>query len=553
MMKKLLSLALAVVMVAALVPAVMPGIVPTALGASFVLPVTGGVAEGSRNTWTVGNTPGLTSAMLQTANRLVVQINGNNGGRGLSLYAQGPGTGWWDDTEICELSSGTMTFQLEWKRVAFQPTQTMSNAPADGLNLGCAWWTNSWSTVRSSISSITLIYGEPLVFPTLNEIGTPLSAPSNPNAGRISGQGFINAADVTMLRRYIAQGNDATGLVGFNLANADVNGDGVIDANDVTLLRRHVAATNPSTVPLGPMDGYVPLDKRPIQTNAQWYTAITIDDGPIWGPSTTGSTMTQLDALASSKSPCGVSARATWFVQGRRITGQVEPLVKRMVSLGHDIENHTWGHGNVTPVPCAQRRSWVDNVLVSDPCSCGNIRHWVSDADQGVSNVSGFTAQMFRREIDASSDKIEDVTGRRPIYFRFPQFSGGSHAAAVNSAGMRVIHAQVDSRDTTVSWNQARGIQELRNGGQIDGTTYGNVNSGGWDGVIWLYHDAGGDGSHHMYTQQVANVFRAVVPDLQAIGYSFVTVEELVTIKGATPAMGGGGAQFNGHFGTRRW
>ena len=87
----------------------------------------------------------------------------------------------------------------------------------------------------------------------------------------------------------------------------------------------------------------------------------------------------------------------------------------------------------------------------------------------------------------------------------------------------------------------------------IDGTTYGNINSGGWDGVIWLYHDAGGDGSHHMYTQQVANVFRAVVPELQAIGYSFVTVEELVTIKGATPAMGGGGAQFNGHFGTRRW
>jgi DNA polymerase II small subunit/DNA polymerase delta subunit B len=66
----------------------------------------------------------------------------------------------------------------------------------------------------------------------------------------------LNAADVTMLRRYIAATNKADFVrdnPSFSEANADVNYDGRIDAADVTLLRRHLTATNPSTVPLGPV------------------------------------------------------------------------------------------------------------------------------------------------------------------------------------------------------------------------------------------------------------------------------------------------------------
>jgi hypothetical protein len=77
--------------------------------------------------------------------------------------------------------------------------------------------------------------------------------------GDVDGNGYINSADVTMLRRYIAHmaagGTTAqfeAANPGFNVNNADVNGNGTIDFADVTLLRRYVAATDPATVRLGP-------------------------------------------------------------------------------------------------------------------------------------------------------------------------------------------------------------------------------------------------------------------------------------------------------------
>jgi hypothetical protein len=77
--------------------------------------------------------------------------------------------------------------------------------------------------------------------------------------GDVNGNGEIDAADVTMLRNYIAYvaGSGSTASFytrnpGFNLLAADVNGDGFINSADITLLRRWLAATEKSTVPLGP-------------------------------------------------------------------------------------------------------------------------------------------------------------------------------------------------------------------------------------------------------------------------------------------------------------
>jgi hypothetical protein len=81
------------------------------------------------------------------------------------------------------------------------------------------------------------------------------SSTDTPNWGDVDGNGYINAADVTALRRYIAA-SDKVAFVAenpwFNEANADANGDGKIDAADVTLLRKYLAATDPLTVILGP-------------------------------------------------------------------------------------------------------------------------------------------------------------------------------------------------------------------------------------------------------------------------------------------------------------
>ena len=75
----------------------------------------------------------------------------------------------------------------------------------------------------------------------------------NVNFGDVNGDGVINAADITLLRRYIAAIDKYAFIAatGFIRANADMFGDGIIDYANVELLRRHLAAADPSTVPLG--------------------------------------------------------------------------------------------------------------------------------------------------------------------------------------------------------------------------------------------------------------------------------------------------------------
>jgi hypothetical protein len=73
--------------------------------------------------------------------------------------------------------------------------------------------------------------------------------------GDISGDGNINASDITLLRSYIAAQNKEAFLAAnpaFSTANADVNSDGFINSADITLLRRWLAAADKSTVPFGP-------------------------------------------------------------------------------------------------------------------------------------------------------------------------------------------------------------------------------------------------------------------------------------------------------------
>ena len=55
--------------------------------------------------------------------------------------------------------------------------------------------------------------------------------------GDINGDNEINAKDVTMLRRYLAQGWGVT----VNEEDADINGDNEVNAKDVTMLRRYLA------------------------------------------------------------------------------------------------------------------------------------------------------------------------------------------------------------------------------------------------------------------------------------------------------------------------
>lgn len=96
--------------------------------------------------------------------------------------------------------------------------------------------------------------------------------------------------------------------------------------------------------------------------------ALTFDDGP--DPVHTPKVLDLLE---------GAGARATFFVVGERAAGTPD-LVRRMVARGHEVENHTWSHPNL----------WL----------CGPRR--------------------TRREIVATHELLQELTGRRLRFFRPP-------------------------------------------------------------------------------------------------------------------------------------
>jgi len=99
------------------------------------------------------------------------------------------------------------------------------------------------------------------------------------------------------------------------------------------------------------------------------YIALSFDDGPNL---TTESKM--LDVLAKHKVP------ATFFVIGNNITDKSAKNIKRALKLGCEIGNHSLTH----------------------------------------SMMSQMDEEQVKAEIEATSDKIEKITGQRPKFFRPP-------------------------------------------------------------------------------------------------------------------------------------
>jgi peptidoglycan/xylan/chitin deacetylase (PgdA/CDA1 family) len=199
----------------------------------------------------------------------------------------------------------------------------------------------------------------------------------------------------------------------------------------------------------------------------KYLIALTFDDGP---------DLTFTPMVLDKLEKYGVAA--TFFVVGRLIDEETAPLLRRAFDMGNDIENHSWSHPH----------------------------------------MSRITAEEVIEEIDKTSDKIEEVVGVRPSFFRPPFFDTAMHMR--NLVDLPFIMAGIDPRDWAANATAERIARDI-----LDQAECG--------GVI-LLHDSGGERTP---TVESMDLF---IPQLLARGYRFVTVRQLYELKGVEPRIWNG-------------
>lgn len=186
--------------------------------------------------------------------------------------------------------------------------------------------------------------------------------------------------------------------------------------------------------------------------------ALTFDDGP-------NMTVTplMLDVLES------FGAKATFFVVGQNINEENSAVMRRAVSLGCEIENHSWTHSKMAD---------MDESAILD-------------------------------EIKKTSDAIEAAVGKRPSFFRPPYFI--TSELLFRAAGMPLIGGT-----GCLDWEAD--VPAERRAGMI-------INQA-QDGSIFLLHDFTGN-------EATVKALKSIIPALEDKGFSFVTVADLFRLKKA--------------------
>lgn len=207
------------------------------------------------------------------------------------------------------------------------------------------------------------------------------------------------------------------------------------------------------------------------------FVALSFDDGPNAcdvsnSPEADGcNTMNDmLDVLEKH----GVAA--SFFLIGNKICEQNKKVILRALSLGCDIENHSWSHPNMPEKDLSE-------------------------------------AQIFDEFLRAD-DAIFDVTGKRPQFFRPPYLS-------VNQAMYRTIPLPFIAGHPCDDWLEEASVEDRLS----------KMLSGAQDGTIFLLHVDDGN-------FKTVEVVDRAIPILKARGFSLATVPELFCIKGVVPTRG---------------
>ncbi len=185
--------------------------------------------------------------------------------------------------------------------------------------------------------------------------------------------------------------------------------------------------------------------------------ALTFDDGP-----NTSTTTQVLDILEK------YNVRASFFLIGNLITEETIPMVKREVRLGCEVHNHSWTH------------PFMDKM----------------------------SEQEIREEIQKTSEKITEVTGKRPLFFR-PPFIAVSE----------LMHQVID-----MPFICGQGVEDWLP--EVDADERAKrVLAQSVDGSIVLLHDL-------LNNDNTVEALELIIPELKKRGFEFVTISELFERKG---------------------
>lgn len=188
--------------------------------------------------------------------------------------------------------------------------------------------------------------------------------------------------------------------------------------------------------------------------------ALTFDDGP--SPNTTRDV---LDKLKKHE------VVASFFLLGKSITTNSKPIMERMLEMGCEINNHSWSHTNMTTL----------------------------------------TAEEIKKEVEDTNQKIFEMVGVTPKFFRPPYI-------AVNATVYSSISLPFINGISCNDWDASVSAEKRAE------TVLSLVK----DGSIILMHDSEGN-------KNTVKALDIIIPELKARGYEFVTVSQLFEYKGVDP------------------
>ncbi len=188
--------------------------------------------------------------------------------------------------------------------------------------------------------------------------------------------------------------------------------------------------------------------------------ALTFDDGP-----SVGTTDKVLDVLKEN------DIVASFFLIGQKITEESAYLVKRAHDMGCTIENHSKTHPGMT----------------------------------------GLTDEQILEEISYTTNKIEEITGEKPAFFRPPYIDYDQRLFDLVDLGFICGYGCEDWQPEVSAEERTRRILEQAH-----------------PGFIILVHDMEGN-------TRTIEAIKKIIPTLKEQGYEFVTIRDLFAKSGKAP------------------